>query len=360
MFQIKSILHSWKHSGVVFKKPGVIPRAVAGMFYGSLLKKSRLRIVEYVINSECDSKCAMCYATKYVRPDEKPLTVDEIRDSWEQCEKLGAFLAVLEGGEPSLHPQLGKVVEALKPERNIVVLVSNSLNLSYEYLKFLKEAGVAVLHLSLDGASHEINDPIRGVPGHWEKVMEAVENAKKLNLDVYFSSVLKRSNKDEYKKILELAKRLGVGISGALLINSGRYKNRGDERLREEDRIWLLNILKKYRGVLRFDWNNNFSGRYECPAGREKFSIGLYGDVMACVCNHLSFGNIRKESVKTIWERMNSFSFFKERNERCLVGFDTEYYHTYMEPIVEAENLPVSIFNHPTKPARLIQGKMIE
>ncbi len=358
--QISALIHSLKHSSILLKRPRVIARVLQGLFSGTISHQDKLRIVEFVVNSECNSNCVMCYATKYSLKGRNPLTPVEYKNIWKQCMELGAFLAVIEGGEPILREDLFEVIEALEPGRNILVLVSNSIGLDKDKLIKLKKAGIAVLHLSLDGADPYANDKIRGYTGHFDKVMQVVKDAKKLGFHVYFSSVLRHSNKQEYIKIIELAEKLKIGVSGALIVTMGRYSNNLAERLKDEDRDWLLEVLRKYRSVIRFDWNNNFSNRYECPGGREKFSIGLYGDIMTCVCNHLSFGNAREESIKAIWQRMKNFSLFKERNERCLASFDTQYLREYLDPLADSKVLPVSIFEHPKHPAKLIDGEMIE
>lgn len=358
--QIKALFHSIKHSFIVIKRPKVIPRILQGLFFSSVLGRDRLRIVEFVINHECNLHCPMCYAARYAISSENALTPSEYKDFWRQCVKLGAFIAVIEGGEPVLRKDLFEIIDALDPWNNIIVLVSNSIGLNRDNLIKLKKSGVSVLHLSLDSADPEINDMNRGYKGHFNKVMEVVREAKKIGFEVYFSSILKHSNKQDFVKILELAKKLKIGVSGALIVTMGRNAGNLQERLTEDDRLWLINLLKKYRRIVRFDWNNNLSNRYECPGGREKFSISLYGDIMTCVCNHLSFGNARKESIKQIWDRMRQFSLFKERNEKCLASFDTKYLREYLDPLADSEVLPVSIFKHPKRPAKLIEGRMIE
>lgn len=358
--ELKAVLHTLKHSKVVFKRYRVIPRALRGYFNSLVFKKPQLRMVEFIINNECNSYCQMCYATKYRLPSREPLSSKEIKDVWLQCQKLGAFIAAVEGGEPTLRPDFFDVVEALDPFRNIVVLVSNCLILDRKWIKDLKKAGVSVLHLSLDGYDAHTNDKVRGSEGHFEKVIECIGIGKELGLTIYLSSMLSHTNKDAYIKILELAKKLEVGVSGALIVTMGRYFGNLQERLTEEDRQWLLSVVKRYSSILRFDWNNNFSGRYECPAGREKISIAMYGDIMGCVCNHLSFGNIRVEPIEVIYGRMNNFKHFKQKSEKCLVSFENEYLTKYIDPIATSEFLPVSIFKHPTSPAKLINGQIVE
>lgn len=359
--EARAIRHILRHSTFLLKHPRVLLRAFSEVFRAAILRQNRLRVVEWVINSECNSGCLMCYATKYVDPNDTPLTPDEMKSVWKDCEKQGAFISILEGGEPTLRDDLDEIITAMHPERNIVVIVSNSLSLNAERIQHYKELGVTVLHLSLNSTDRNENDRIRGAKGHFDQVMRCVTWARKAGLDVYFSAMLTHSNKEEFLNILKLARRMGVGVSGALVVTQGRYEDELRERLTEEDRHWLTaEVLKEYSDVLRFDWNTNLSGKYECPAGREKISISIYGEVMACVCNHLSFGNIRKEPAADILRRMNQFSHFNPRNDRCIISFDTEYRRKYMDTARDEKRLPVNIFRHPRHPARLVDGKMVE
>lgn len=358
--ELRALIHSLRHSALILKRPSVIGRVIKGLNSTIVLGRPRLKIVEFVVNSECNSECIMCYATRYNKEGEVPLSPIEIGNVWRQCQELGAFIAAVEGGEPTMRRDILDILVALEPFKNIVVLVSNSLNLNKEWLFKLKQAGVSVLHLSLDSADPEKNDVIRGAKGHFKKVMEVVKEGRKLGFTIYFSTIFRHSNREEFLKVIELARSLKVGVSGALVVTMGRYADHDEERLTEEDRLWLLSVLKKYPSIVRFDWNNNLSGRYECPAGREKISVSMYGDIMACVCNHLAFGNVRKESVGTIWRRMCEFSYFKERNERCLVSFDTPYRKGYIDSIVYSPVLPVSIFEHPRRPATLTDDGLIK
>ncbi len=358
--QFKALLHTIKHSKVLIRRPHAFFRALISLFKSSVLGRDQLRVVEFIINSECDSMCKMCYATRYVDPENTPLSASEIGDIWRQCEKLGAIVAIVEGGEPTLRHDFDAVINALNPWSNVVVVVSNSLGLNRDKLQHFKKIGISILHLSLDGTTAEENDRIRGVEGHFRKVIETVQTCKEIGLDVYLSSVLSHSGRDRFVRIVKLAEKLDIGVSGALLVVEGRSQDMA-ERLTEEDRQWLLDFLQKYSHVVRFDWNTNFSGNYECPAGREKISISLYGEVMSCVCNHLSFGDMRKERLQKVWQRMSKFSLFREKNPKCLVGFDTEYRRRYFDSVSERIFLPMSIFSHPTHPALLNDdGNIIE
>ena len=359
--ELRALRHTLHHSRFLFKHPRALVRAGIGLFRTMVLKQTRLRVVEWVINYECDSHCVFCYATKYNEDGKKPLSPAEIGKIWLDAEKEGAFLSIILGGEPTIRPDLDEIIKAMHPERNIIVLVTNSLSLTRDRVFEIKKLGVAVFHCSLDGADPELNDKNRGAPGHFNQVMKVVQWCKEAGIDVYFSSMLSHSNKKEFIKVLELARSLDIGVSGALVVTQGRYEETWDERLTEEDRTWIFgDLLKEYSDVLRFDWNTNLTGAYECPAGREKVSVSLYGEIMSCVANHLGFGSLRDESLSTILRRTNEFTHFQDKNPKCLISFDTEYRRKYMDAAYDAESLPLDIFKHPSSPAKLVDGKMVE
>jgi MoaA/NifB/PqqE/SkfB family radical SAM enzyme len=173
--ELRAIRHTLKHSRFLLKHPRALTKALIGLFRTLVLKQTRLRVVEWVINYECDSKCVFCYATKYNEDGKKPLTPAEIEKIWLEAEKEGAFLSIILGGEPTIRPDLDEVIRAMHPERNVIILVTNCLSLTRERVFELKKLGVAVFHLSLDGATAEVNDVNRGAPGHFDKVMQVIE-----------------------------------------------------------------------------------------------------------------------------------------------------------------------------------------
>ena len=63
--ELRALRHTLHHSRFLFKHPRALVRAMIGLFRTMVLKQTRLRVIEWVINYECDSHCVFCYATKY-------------------------------------------------------------------------------------------------------------------------------------------------------------------------------------------------------------------------------------------------------------------------------------------------------
>ncbi len=81
--------------------------------------------------------------------------------------------------------------------------------------------------------------------------------------------------------------------------------------------------------------------------------ISPYGDYMGCGMNFISLGNIRKESLETIWKRACEWKPFKQKANKCLIAVDQEYLDEYLLPIVGSSSLPVQIDKHPKHPMKL-------
>jgi len=347
---LKKIVHFANHLKVIKPVPGQIRKIVSGYAETLILRRSVLRTVELALLTECNSGCVMCYASRMKKQGEKYLTVEEYKDIWKQASRLGAFSVILSGGEPTLRQDLFEVISVMDPENTLFALVTNSLNLSEKYLADLKKAGVRTIHLSLDSPDASVNDRIRGVEGHFEKVLRAIGCAKKLGFSVYISTVIMHKGLGKMEEMTSFAKKHGVGIVFSLACISGNWSEEKDVLLSGEEWTKVQEFMRK-NPFIRSDWTINFSMRQECPGGREKLNISPYGDVMGCGMNYVSFGNVREEPLEKIWKRMRNFPDFKRRSPDCLIGADRGYINKYIRPL--SGTVPVRIDKHPANPIPL-------
>ena len=348
---MQKLKHLLYHARVVKKRYGLIPKIISGYTRTLLLGQNVLRTLELVLSADCNSKCIMCYASKIKRKDASYLSVREYKNLWQQAVKLGAFSVILTGGEPTLREDIFDIISVMDPRNTIFALVTNALNLNPYYLADLKKAGVETIHLSLDGVDEEANDRVRGVSGHFRKVMESIDSAKRLGFSVYLSTVIMHNGLDKMRTMVDFAGKNDVGIVFSLACISGNWADEKDVLLTCEEWREVQDYMRA-NPCIRSDWTINFSMRQECPGGREKVCISCYGDVTGCGMNYVSFGNIRKEPLHKIWKRMANFPDFKRRSPDCLIGADRRYIEMYIQPL-SGLTVPVSIDNHPTNPISL-------
>lgn len=156
-FKLKSAL---EHKKFIKKKPLVLPRIVNGFFKRMILRKNVLRTVDFAMTYDCHYKCEYCSAYLLKKKDKPILTVEQIKNVWQQALKLGVIHINLTGGEPLRRnmDELCAIIRNLSPEKILVSLVTNSLWVTKEKLIKLKEAGLDTLQLSIESMNPEKNE----------------------------------------------------------------------------------------------------------------------------------------------------------------------------------------------------------
>ncbi len=125
----------------------------------------------------CNLRCGFCYTDSPRRTLAR--TVEMSDEQWRrivgQAIELGLIEAVITGGEPLLRRELTlETVERLTAAGMMVTLNTNGWFLDAEAADRLAGTGARV-HVSLDGASAELHDASRGVPGSWRRAVEAID-----------------------------------------------------------------------------------------------------------------------------------------------------------------------------------------
>ena len=327
-------------------RPLLLAKIARAYFRTLVLRQPTLRICEFSITTECQSRCGFCYASKFSRPNEEILSLDEIRSTWEQAKALGAFSTVVFGGEPLLHPQFLDIVRLLEPKKNIVTITTNAIALTEDIVIELKKAGVFLVNISINSLDPALNDKLRGYTGHFQKAMEAIELCKKHGLDVFLPVATSKQYLNETLAIVEYAKKIDVGVTINLMCAMGRAESRSADLFDEE--FWeKLRELYDDNPDLRSDFDVNLDLRIGCPAGFEKIHIAPYGDVTGCSMNPVSFGSVRDLPLAEIVAKMRRFYHFAKRHPSCIVAVDQEYIDRYMSYASNFASVPYPVEENP-------------
>ncbi len=335
----------------VKKKPLVAFKIVAGYFKTRILHKNVVRTVDFAVTFRCNSKCVMC-SSELMRQagmnrSRKELTPGEIGQIWKQCMALGAVHINITGGEPMVRgiDEICEIIRKLHPRQSLISLVSNALLLDEEKIKRMAAAGLDTLQLSIESVDPDKNDRIRGVPGHYQKVIEALEAAKKLGLNICLSSVMYHGNQEEIIKLLNLAKSYDVFLVLNKASASGRWKEQAEMKMKQEELEIFEGLLREYPHA-RSDTVFNYRGGSGCPM-IEKIYITAYGDLISCPHVQISFGNVLQEGVKKVYQRMCSFVDFKKYSKVCKHAFDPDFYERYLDSIKNNRDMPLPVEEHP-------------
>jgi MoaA/NifB/PqqE/SkfB family radical SAM enzyme len=323
-------------------RPVLVAKIARGYFRSLVLKEPCLRVCEFSITPDCQSKCQFCYASKFHKKGEEILTLEEIKSTWAQAKDMGAFCANLLGGEPLLHPQFLDIVEALEPKKHLITFATNCIALNEDIVKELKKLGIFLINISLNSLDPALNDKLRGYKGHYDHVMNAVELCKKYSIDISFPVATSKPHLKETYEIVEYAKQIGASVVVNLMCAMGRTE--GELDLLFDEVFW-----KEYRKLvdsnshLRADFDVNLTLKIGCPAGFEKIHFTPYGEVTGCSMNPVSFGNIREKPLADIVDKMRVFHHFAKRSPHCLVAIDGKYINDYMNYASNFESIPYRV-----------------
>jgi radical SAM protein len=174
----------------------------------------------------CLLSCRHCRATaiRNSLPDELDhesgvRLIDQLLDFGDPYPAL-----LLTGGDPLMRPDIFDLIRHAA-RKGIYTAVAASVTplLNREKLQLMRTLGVEIVSVSLDGASPEIHDKIRDIPGTWRSTLEAIEVAKSCGMRLQVNTTVMKSNLRDLSDIFHLAHERGaVAWEVFFLIRTGR------------------------------------------------------------------------------------------------------------------------------------------
>jgi MoaA/NifB/PqqE/SkfB family radical SAM enzyme len=128
-------------------------------------------MAELDVTYQCNCRCRMCQRWKDPRGDE--LSVDEYKTLAGVLHQMGSHQISIAGGEPLLRDDVFTIIESFSGLGMSVNLCTNGLLLKKHHAEICK-SGATCFTVSLDGASAENHDHIRGLPGSYAQIEEGI------------------------------------------------------------------------------------------------------------------------------------------------------------------------------------------
>ncbi len=207
-----------KHTGHPGRGPHHAPRDYA---------KTPLNIY-WEMTQACALACRHCRAEAQPDPDPNELSFEEGRALLRQITDFGDPLPhlILTGGDPLNRRDLFDLIdEAHRLGIGISITPAATEGLTREVLVRLKEHSVDGLGLSLDCATPERHDAIRGVEGTFDRTMKAIGWAQELEMPLQVNTLAAAETAADIPAVYELLKPYAVTRwSLFFLISVGRGK----------------------------------------------------------------------------------------------------------------------------------------
>ena len=311
-------------------------------------RKGPLYILPWRCTFGCGFNCAHCTsAGKSSVPDE--MDTSTAKNLVDRAYEFGATFFGITGGESLERSDLFDVISyARKVGMNTSIITDGRLLDEKSFNNIVKnETKVSV---SIDGGE-ATNDAIRGKGAYTAavKAIERLSREKLLNCLVYTlangNNSLTNVNEKDFVDVLNLAQKFGarwVIYHGMIPYGNDQANRKACPSAQQYEWAWnkLYDLRLVYRGKPEVnvyypsfarvakqrgiaDWDNWFNHFFLGRCFFGKFmSIAENGDAIPCSYNDAyRFGNIKTESLQSIWEKLQKDEFFtKVRDKANLKG----------------------------------------
>ncbi|KAB8140264.1 TIGR04053 family radical SAM/SPASM domain-containing protein [Chloroflexia bacterium SDU3-3] len=203
--------------------------------------------VYWEMTTACPLACRHCRAEAQAHADPRQLTTAEGRELIRQIAAFGdpRPQLILTGGDPMQRPDLDALIaEAHAHEISVSITPAASERLTRDVVVHLHDIGINALGLSLDGATAELHDAIRMIPGCFERTVNVARWANELGMPVQINTLVAAETLGDVPAIYDLLCEIGISRwSLFFLISVGRGKvlealepEQGEELMRWVDR----------------------------------------------------------------------------------------------------------------------------
>jgi len=285
------------------------------------VENRKLYSVTLAVTNRCSLNCWHCYNAGRSQID---LPLDKMKELAGDLQSKGSVMITLTGGEPLLRDDLEEIAAAFD-DRSCVIVGTTGMGLTAERAERLKQSGVFGIGVSLDSASADEHDKLRGKSGAFDQACRAIQLAADAGLYPYVVAVATREFLDPecFFPFMEFA-----GSIGALEVHllepsaSGKLADRSDVLLTGAERKMIFDYQTRIAADEKLPILSSFAyiespEAFGCGAGLTHMYIDGSGEVCPCNLVPISFGNIANESLDAILAKM-ACHFRKPRT--CCVG----------------------------------------
>ncbi|WP_339137506.1 MAG: radical SAM protein [Candidatus Electrothrix sp. GW3-4] len=310
--------------------------------------------IAWEITRRCNLNCVHCRSSSELEIAGHPdCSFAEAKRVLDDIKSYADPVMVLSGGEPLLRPDVFDIASYGTSLGLRMCLATNGTLVTEETCRHIKESGIKMVSLSLDGSTAEVHDNFRNQPGAFAGTMKAIQLFNEHGIPFLINSSFTKRNKTEAPKIYELVKKLGATAWYLfMIVPTGRGEEIIEELIPEseyEDILnWHYDMEKEehemlvrptcapqyYRIVLqrskaegekfkRRSLKFSTGGSKGCLAGQLICLIDVDGNVLPCSYFPKSGGNIREQSFQDIWENselfmeLRNFKGYKDNCGRC-------------------------------------------
>jgi mycofactocin radical SAM maturase len=267
----------------------------------------------------CNLSCRHCLSSSG-RRDPRELSTAQCKEVIDTLERMQVFYVNIGGGEPTVRPDFWELVDYATEHRVGVKFSTNGIKIDAAVAQRLAASDYVDVQISLDGATAEVNDAVRG-EGSYATAMRAMQHLADAGFRGFkISVVMTRQNVGQLDAFQAIADRYDAQLRITRLRPSGRGADVWDEMhvtdaQQRELYDWLVargeHVLTGDSFFHLAGFGDALPGLNLCGAGRVVCLIDPVGDVYACpFAIHENFlaGNVTSPGgFQEVWQHSDLF-----------------------------------------------------
>lgn len=174
----------------------------------------------------CLLACKHCRAEAMDKPADGELSTEEGKQLIDSLTSFGRPYPVLiiTGGDALMRPDVFELVRHARLQGIPVGLApSVTPRLTDEGIQMMTDLGVKAVSISLDGATANTHERVRGIPGHFEETVTQLRKLVQAGFEVQVNTAVMQDNVEELPALVQLMKEIGIRIWEVFyLIHVGR------------------------------------------------------------------------------------------------------------------------------------------
>lgn len=265
----------------------------------------------------CNLRCMHCgSAAGKARPDE--LSTEEALDLCHQLKGIDAGGVAMMGGEPLVRSDWPIIAEEIKKTGMALSIITNGFKISESAFKKIEEIQPELVTVSIDGASSETHDMIRGVDGSFVSAVSSLNRFVEMGLPTGAITTVHKLNLADLKGIRSIL--MGKGIAWQIQIATPFGRLTRDKVLSKEEyysvAMFVATSQKEYTKEQLMVAGAHDMGYFSeiipsvqlapwtgCQAGISTIGIQSDGAIRGCLSLPEAFneGSIRDTPLSNIW-----------------------------------------------------------
>lgn len=277
--------------------------------------------VTLAVTNRCPYNCWHCYNAGRSQQD---LPLEALRETVRQLQALNVVNVTLTGGEPLVRRDLEEVARGFS-EKVFLSLNTTGAGLTAKRARAFKDAGLFAVGVSLDSTDPAEHDRMRGRKGAFDTAVKALAQTADAGMYPYIIAVGTHDfiERDRFEAFMRFAGDCGAREVHLLEPSAtGKLAGHSEVLLRPEEKLQVLEFQREFANRENLPILSTFlyvesAKAFGCGAGLTHLYIDGSGEVCPCNLVPLSFGNVAREPLDQILDRMGAY-FSKPRT--CCVG----------------------------------------